>query len=149
MSFLGGLGQNNTQLQQIYSAVLASPNLYGTFTIDVVELGAFTASTPCEPGLILALMTGGAQEGLYINYVDSGTDGQGTANCILLDQYLTNSPTQTGNYAYVLRIGKVIGSALSVTSGSTLSTALGQLQAVSYYDGSGQLCYDVRGPAVS
>lgn len=149
MSWANDMGQTSGYVKQAYTNVLAAVQLSGMFEKDTVFLAPFTDSTKRIPGTILAELTGGPDVGKYVNYKDSATNGQGQAMAILIDQYLNPDDLTSPASAEIVRIGRVYASALLLTTGSTLVTALTQLRATKFYDGGRFLCYDIRGPIVS
>lgn len=140
-------GQNNTLLQQSYKRVLYGTNLYGTFQLQFIPLGAFTDNTPCVPGLILALITAGGNADLWINWKTGGANGQANAGLILVGQYNSTASNQTGNWTYGLLQGSVYDSGLVATTGSDFHDALVTLQAVQYFSAANEIVYQIRGPA--
>lgn len=92
--------QNKTGDLQSYSKLWATDQSFASFIN--VELAPSTNTDGYKPGCILAQLTGGANQGKFINYDPAGADGQNVALAILEDQYLTPEMEKQGTNGDVL-----------------------------------------------
>jgi hypothetical protein len=143
---------NQAYVEQSFSQVISGPNLLGIYIVETREIATATDGFVYYPGAVLAVYTSGGSEGQVVNWVEGGSAGQGQAYAVLIENYLNpllSSAMPAGTFVKVLRIGNVSGAPLSITSGSTLNTALGQLGATPFQQPDLSTAYNIRGTVVS